>query len=88
MLSSGRSALWNSTNLFLLRLSFFKLGIVLRALIRASGFTRVEAESNLLELRLNSCREERKLMSVGRVWRPLAPKLRTVRLGSLANSIR
>lgn len=73
--------------MFLLKLSFFKLGIVLKALISASGLTKVELELKLFADKLSSYKEAIKDMSVGKVCKLLAPKLSTVKFGNFANSI-
>ena len=67
---------WNSTNLFLDRLSFLSIGIVLSALKSAFGSTRVEYDEKLFELRFNSSRQWKNDMSVGRVLRLFEPRFK------------
>jgi hypothetical protein len=54
-------------------LSFFSMGIVLRALKRALGSTRVECEEKLFALRFSSSKQWKKDISVGSVLMLLEP---------------
>ena len=87
-LSLGKSPLWNSANLFLDRLSFFSIGMVLRAFMSALGSTRVEWDEKAFALRFNSSRQWKKDMSVGRVLMLLEPRLRIYSSGSMPKSCR
>ncbi len=64
-------------NLFLERLSFFKLGIVEIAAKSLLGFTRTESELKLFELRSISSSVFKNERSVGRVQKSFDAMLRT-----------
>ena len=74
--------------MFLERLSFFSIGMVLSALKSAFGSTRVECELKLFALRLNSSKQWKKDMSVGSVLRLFEPRLRIYSSGSMPKSYR
>ena len=74
--------------MFLDKFSFLSIGILLRALKRAFGSTRVECDEKLLALRLSSSRQWKNDMSVGSVLRLFEPRFRICSSGRWPKSCR